>query len=97
MPWFAAQQQSMFVKDEPYRRQILVDLKTKQFRLATKLNIEIVIEIGQEFVSVTCKNKDKTAVTIAKLTIPGLMLDKSDLPSIQEACHMLIDQIDDQS
>jgi hypothetical protein len=84
------------------RRPILLELDRETHALATKLKLEITIEIGDTLAAVIGIMGDTEITTMAKVTIPGLDFASGDLaapgldygenhlPTIQEACVTLV-------
>jgi hypothetical protein len=89
--WYTIYQQKCPKPEkDPVRREILLDLDDEIHELATKLGIEIVIEIGDTLAAIIGSWGDKEITTMAQVTIPGVILCNSELPTIQEACTSLI-------
>lgn len=89
--WYKIYQQKCPKPDkDPVRREILLELDDEAHELATKLDIEIVIEIGDSLAAIIGSWGDHEITTVAQLTIPGLKIQNSEMPTIQEACDTLI-------
>lgn len=74
---------------DPIQQEILLDLDKETYELAKKLGIKIVVEIDS-LTSIVGSWGNNEITAIARLTVPGLLIEECELPTIQEACVSII-------
>ena len=80
---------------EPYTRQIQIDLPDHIHAIAIELQIAIVIEIGQDLISLEATFGNRRLTKITQLELPGFAMGPYQYPGPQQACIALIEEAHD--
>jgi len=73
-------------------RTIYVDLPDRIHALATEIEIQITLEVGQEFISLEAVFGNRRLTKVAKLQLSGFIMGTTSFLEPQRACISLIEE-----